>query len=68
MQGFSPDVTSPGFWLNMGGDGGLIAKTQEGAHPDNYFPGHPKNGLYGSNPNYGNIANLPSWSQTYNNN
>ncbi|MCD8523877.1 MAG: hypothetical protein LRY66_13895 [Saccharospirillaceae bacterium] len=68
VQGFSPDVTSPGFWLNMGGDGGLIAKTQEGKHPDNYFPGHPKDGLYGNNPNYGNVANLPSWSQTYNNN
>lgn len=68
VQGFSPDVTSPGFWLNMGGDGGLIAKTQEGDHPNNYFPGHPKNAIYGGNTNYGNIANLPSWSQTYNNN
>lgn len=68
VQGFSPEVTSPGFWINMGGDGGLIAKTQEGQHPNNYFPGHPKHALYGNNTNYGNVANLPSWSQTYNNN
>ena len=65
VQGFSPEVTSPGFWINLGGDGGLIAKTQEGDHPNNYFPGHPKFDLYSGNTNYGNVNNLPKWSQTY---
>ncbi|MCA6064647.1 hypothetical protein [Thalassolituus marinus] len=68
VQGFSPEVTSPGFWINLGGDGGLIAKTQEGQHPNNYFPNHPKFQLYGGNTNYGDINTLPSWSQTYNTN
>ncbi|MAD44216.1 MAG: hypothetical protein CMI02_07975 [Oceanospirillaceae bacterium] len=67
VQGFSPEVTSPGFWLNMGGDGGLISYTQNGDHPNNYFPGHPNFQQYGANTNYGNASTRPSWSQTYNN-
>lgn len=65
VQGFSPEVTSPGFWINMGGDGGLLAQTQLGQHPNNYFPSHPKFQLYGGNTNYGDVSTLPSWSQTY---
>lgn len=65
IQGFSPEVTSPGFWINMGGDGGLISQTQLGQHPNNYFPSHPKFQLYGGNTNYGDVSTLPSWSQTY---
>lgn len=68
IAGFSPEVTNPGFWINLGGDGGLVARTQEGQHPNNYFPGHPKFALYGRNTNFGNSATLPKWSQTYNNN
>ena len=67
VQGFSPEVTFPGFWLNMGGDGGLISFTQNGDHPNNYFPGHPNFQLYGANTNYGDATTRPSWSQTYNN-
>ena len=68
VQGFSPEVTQPGFWINMGGDGGLIANTQQGQHPNNYFPNHPKFQEYGGNTNYGDPSLLPSWSQTYNTN
>ncbi|MDK2777687.1 MAG: hypothetical protein KYX62_08500 [Pseudomonadota bacterium] len=68
VQGFSPEVTEPGFWINMGGDGGLIAKTQQGQHPNNYFPNHPKFQDYGGNVNYGDVSTLPSWSQTYTSN
>jgi hypothetical protein len=64
---YKPEISRPGFWINLGGDGGLKAKTQLGAHPVNYFPGHPKHDLYGGNPNYGDINTLPSWSQTYGN-
>lgn len=67
-QGFSPEISRPGFWLNLGGDGGLIAETQKGSHPNNYFPGHPNYPIYSANENYGDVANLPSWSQTYRNN
>ncbi|MAY15396.1 hypothetical protein [Thalassolituus sp. C2-1] len=67
VGGFSPEVTEPGFWLNMGGDGGLIANTRAGDHPNNYFPGHPKYDLYSGSENYGNVNNLPKWSQTYRN-
>lgn len=68
IQGFSPEITQPGFWINLGGDGGLISETQKGAHPNNYFPGHPKHALYGNNTNFGDVNSLPSWSQTYRNN
>jgi hypothetical protein len=68
VQGFSPEVTQPGFWINLGGDGGLIANTQQGQHPNNYFPNHPKFQEYGGNTNYGDPSLLPSWSQTYNTN
>jgi len=61
--GFTPAATMPGFWLNMGGDGGLLAETQKGDHPNNYFPGHPKNLQYSGMENYNNPQ--PSWSQTY---
>lgn len=65
VQGFSPEVTEPGFWLNMGGDGGLIANTRYTNHPNNYFPTHDKFNTYGSLPNYGDTTTRPSWSQTY---
>ncbi|WP_430459639.1 hypothetical protein ACQUQU_10525 [Thalassolituus sp. LLYu03] len=68
VQGFSPEVTQPGFWINLGGDDSLKATTQQGQHPNNYFPSHPKFQLYGGNTNYGNVNTLPSWSQTYTSN
>ncbi len=72
VQGFSPEVTSPGFWLNMGGDGALIATTQNNDHPNNYFPGHSYGGVYSGKTNFGvppgaaEGATLPKWSETYN--
>lgn len=63
VGGYSPAVTAPGFWLNMGGDGALKATTQEGDHPINYFPGHPKHALYSASTNYS--KNVPTWSDTY---
>lgn len=51
VQGFQPELTRPGFWLNMGGDGGLVATTQQHQHPNNYLPGHPKHGTYGGHAN-----------------
>lgn len=63
---FKPEASNPGFWINLGGDGGLQARTQQGDHPMNYFPGHPKHDLYSGSENYGNVNALPSWSQTYN--
>lgn len=64
---FKPELTQPGFWLNMGGDGALIATTQNHRHPNNYFPGHPNHGNYGGNPNYGfpSGSYAPTWSETY---
>ncbi|ASP39169.1 hypothetical protein CHH28_10980 [Bacterioplanes sanyensis] len=64
---YKPEMSRPGFWINLGGDGGLKARTQQGDHPMNYFPGHPKHNLYSGSENYGNVNTLPSWSQTYNN-
>ncbi len=63
--GFQPALTAPGFWLNMGGDGGLRATTKEGDHPKNYFPGHPNFNKYSASTNF----NQPqaSWSSTYQN-
>lgn len=67
-QGFSPEVTEPGFWLNLGGDGGLIARTQNNDHPNNYFPGHSYGGIYANKTTH--LAptgkTLPTWSETYN--
>lgn len=60
---YTPFETSPGFWLNMGGDGGLQAKTQEGDHPVNYFPGHPKAAQYAGQQNYNSPQQ--AWSTTY---
>lgn len=65
VQGFSPEVTSPGFWINMGGDGGLLATTQENHHPNNYFPGHSYGSIYAGKTNYSGTGSLPTWSQTY---
>jgi hypothetical protein len=71
VQGFSAEVTSPGFWINMGGDGGLIATTQNNNHPNNYFPGHSYGGIYSGKTNYGvpngatGAGGLPTWSETY---
>ncbi len=71
VQGFSAEVTSPGFWINMGGDGGLIATTQNNHHPNNYFPGHSYGGIYAGKTNYGvpngatGAGGLPTWSETY---
>jgi hypothetical protein len=59
----APSVTAPGFWLNMGGDGRLIAKTQDGDHPNNYFPGHSKYQTYQNSTNYG--RSVPTFSETY---
>lgn len=61
---FKPELTSPGFWLNMGGDGGLIATTRDHNHPINYFPGHPKYSQYSGGTNYSN-ANVPTWTEAY---
>ena len=61
--GFTPAATQPGFWINMGGDGGLLAETQKGDHPMNYFPNHPKFDQYGGMTNYNNPQ--PAWSETY---
>lgn len=60
---FSPSVTQPGFWANLGGDGALVAETQRGDHPLNYMPGHPKYDVFKDNTNYDNAQ--ASWSQTY---
>ena len=60
---FAPGVTAPGFWLNLGGDGGLRAETQKGDHPINYFPGHPKYEVFKDGTNYNNAR--PNWSETY---
>lgn len=63
---FKPELTQPGFWLNLGGDHGLISTTQEHLHPVNYFPGHPLHNQYnvsGANPT--NFNNLPTWTETY---
>ena len=68
VQGFSPEITEPGFWINMGGDGGLIANTRYTNHPNNYFPTHDKFATYGTLPNYGDTLTRPSWSQTYTSN
>lgn len=67
VQGFSPEITEPGFWLNMGGDGGLIAQTMNNNHPNNYFPGHSYGGIYAGKTNYGapTSSGLPTWSETY---
>lgn len=67
-QGFSPEVTEPGFWLNLGGDGGLIARTQDNDHPNNYFPGHSYGGIYANKPTHEAPTGktLPTWSETYN--
>lgn len=67
VQGFSPELTQPGFWLNMGGDGGLIATTQQHEHPNNYLPGHPLNAIYsgqGRNPNIG-ASHMPKFTESY---
>lgn len=68
-SGFKPALTAPGFWLNMGGDGGLRATTKEGDHPKNYFPGHPY--FVGNVDKYGASTNFnqpqASWSSTYQN-
>lgn len=70
VGGFSPAATQPGFWINLGGDGALIAETQKGSHPINYYPGHSygqgyRDGIGGSAniQNYNNAQ--PSWSETY---
>lgn len=66
VLGFKPELTQPGAWLNMGGDGGLIATTREHYHPNNYLPGHPKNDQYGSHPNYNiGASNMPTWTENY---
>lgn len=64
-NGFTPSLTAPGFWLNMGGDGGLRATTKQGDHPKNYFPGHPNFAKYQSSTNFN--KDQPSWSSTYKN-
>lgn len=64
-NGFKPSLTAPGFWLNMGGDGGLRATTKEGDHPNNYFPGHPNHNKYSASTNFNQPQ--PSWSATYKN-
>lgn len=64
-NGFKPALTAPGFWLNMGGDGGLRATTKEGDHPKNYFPGHPNFTKYSTSKNFNQPQ--PSWSSTYKN-
>lgn len=68
VAGFSPEVTEPGFWLNMGGDGGLRARTASNNHPNNYFPGHSYGGIYSGKTNYAPPTGMtvPTWSETYN--
>ena len=66
VGGNTPAPTMPGFWLNMGGDRGLIAETQKGSHPINYYPGHSYGDAYRNNGNVQNYNNAqPSWSETY---
>lgn len=62
---FKPELTQPGFWINMGGDGGLMATTQNHQHPNNYLAGHPKNAVYGGHTYYtppGGADNIPKWT------
>lgn len=63
VAGFSPATTQPGVWINLGGDGALIANTRQGDHPNNYFPGHPNYGRYSGGTNY--TRPQASWSETY---
>lgn len=66
VQGFSPELTNPGFWLNMGGDGGLVATTRNHWHPNNYLSGHSKHAQYGSHTNFtppGGAGALPTWTE-----
>lgn len=63
---FKPELTQPGFWLNMGGDGGLVATTREHWHPNNYLSGHSKFAQYGSHTNFtppGGAGQLPTWTE-----
>ncbi|UTW47187.1 hypothetical protein [Bacterioplanoides sp. SCSIO 12839] len=63
VAGYSPETTRPGVWINLGGDGGLVANTRQGDHPINYFPGHPNYDRYNSGTNY--TRPQASWSETY---
>ena len=69
VGGFTPAASQPGFWLNLGGDGALVAETQKGSHPVNYYPGHSYGNAYytaGSAAKIQNYNNAqPSWSETY---
>ncbi len=43
----TPEVALPGVWINMGGGNlGLQVSNTKSWHPDNYFPGHPKDSVY----------------------
>lgn len=63
VAGFTPGTTQPGVWINLGGDGALIANTLQGDHPQNYFPGHPNYDRYSGGENYSRPQ--ASWSETY---
>lgn len=69
IGGVSPGTTMPGFWINMGGDARLLAETQKGSHPINYYPGHSYGNDYYTAPAGAKIQNYDapqaSWSETY---
>lgn len=64
---YTPYEAAPGFWFNLGGDGGLVSQTQKGDHPVNYFPGHPKHTQYalGTRPQQNYTNPQGTWSTTY---
>ena len=53
-SGATPEVALPGVWLNLGGDEGLQVSNSRAWHPDNYFPGHPRDSVYDSSNNVKN--------------
>lgn len=69
VSGFRAATSQPGFWANLGGDGALVSKTQEGDHPINYYPGTAKYDLYRTaadgKPAQNYTQPQPSWSETY---